>query len=54
MVDSRMLEHSRQEASFWLTEYAEKLREWNKPDDEHTRLTLRALVEEVIAEFVPE
>lgn len=53
-IDSRLLEGRRQSAQDELMEYAGFLRYWNDPDDAHTRLTLRQLVEDVIAEVVPE
>lgn len=39
---------AREAAEEGLREYAEALRYWNAPDDEHTRLQLRSLVEDVI------
>lgn len=54
MADSRMLDEARTEAVFWLSEYAAALRDWNAPDDAHTRLTLRGMVEDTIKEVVPE
>ena len=43
----------REKAEDALRAYAESMRFWNEPDVEHSRLTLRALVEEVIAEELP-
>lgn len=54
MADSRLLAHRRDWAEEALLAYANTLRDWNAPDDEHTRLTLRKMVEGVIAEAVPE
>lgn len=52
-IDGRLLEGRRVSLEEDLREYAGLLRFWNEPDDEHTRLTLRRMVEEVIAEAVP-
>jgi hypothetical protein len=52
-IDGRLLEGRRVSLEEELREYAGLLRFWNAPDDEHTRLQLRALVEDVIAEVLP-
>lgn len=54
VVDARLVDHRRQETEDALLLYAEALRAWNTPDDEHTRLTLRDMVEGTIKEVVPE
>lgn len=48
----RELRLAREAAEEGLRGYAEALRYWNAPDDEHTRLQLRHLVEDVIDESV--
>lgn len=53
MVDARLVETRRQDLIDALMDYAEALRAWNAPDDEHTRLTLRGIVEDTIKEVVP-
>jgi hypothetical protein len=47
---SRDVAHQREAAEAAMTEFAAALRYWNAPDDEHTRIQLRALVEAVIEE----
>lgn len=49
-ADGRLVTHRRERAQDALMDYAEALRVWNTPDDEHTKLSLRNLVEAVIAE----
>ncbi len=49
-IDGRLVQNRREDAQDALMDYAEALRAWNAPDDEHTRLSLRQLVESVIAE----
>lgn len=53
-VDSRLVETRRQDLVDALMDYAEAAKEWNAPDDAHTRLTLRGMVEDTIKEVVPE
>lgn len=52
IVDARLVEARRQDAEDALVEYAEALRAWNQPDDEHTKITLRAFLERIIAEVM--
>ena len=40
----------RKHAAEALAAYAESLRFWNAPDDEHTRLQLRSLLDEAMEE----
>jgi hypothetical protein len=47
---SRMVEAARVNAEDAILYYAETLREWNAPDDEHTARQLRALSEWAITE----
>ena len=47
-LGEREMRYAREQCEEWLTNYARALRYWNAPDDEHTRLQLRALVEEII------
>jgi hypothetical protein len=47
---SRDVAHHREAAEHHLREYAKALRYWNAPDDEHTCIQLRALIEAVIEE----
>lgn len=54
MLDMREVRIKREWAEEALAGYARVLRDWNAPDDEHTRLTLRAMVEDTIKEVVPE
>lgn len=44
----------RERAEAALREYAEASKFWNAPDDEHTRIQLRGLVNEIIEEVVPD
>jgi hypothetical protein len=46
---SREVDTARREAEDALIRYTDALRRWNAPDDEHTRVQLRALIEDVIA-----
>jgi hypothetical protein len=52
-IGARDVQEAREQAEEWLREYAEALRFWNAPDDEHTRIQLRRLVDDVIQETVP-
>lgn len=52
-VLARNLRESRERGEKSLREFANALKLWNAPDDEHTRHQLRRLVEEVIEEIVP-
>lgn len=45
---------ARERAEDALRSYAESMRFWNDPDRQHSRITLRMLVEEVIAEELPD
>ena len=49
-VSARDVTLAREAAGDALLEYAEALRSWNAPDDEHTRHQLRGLVDDVIQE----
>lgn len=49
-LDVRDVGYARQQAENALTEYAKILRSWNDPDDEHTRITLRTLLESAMIE----
>lgn len=45
---ARDLDLAREKAEDALTEYARLAFGWNAPDDEHTRLSLQAMVQRVI------
>lgn len=53
-VSSRDLGYARAQAEDALQTYAGLLKFWNAPDDEHTRLQLRGLVEDCIEIEVPD
>lgn len=44
----REIERAREEAFAFLFDYGSLAREWNDPDDDHTRIQIRALADEVI------
>lgn len=48
MNDSRDVTLMREAAEDALRDYAVALRVWNAPDDEHTRIQLRSLIEQII------
>lgn len=47
---SRELDYAHDEALRWLAEYVRLARINNAPDDEHTRIQIRHLAEDVIDE----
>ena len=49
----REYRETRERAEEALRNYAESMRFWNEPDDEHAMIQLRSLFEEVIAEVIP-
>lgn len=49
-TDHRDLVHAAEDARDAMGRYAELLVLWNEPDDEHTRLQLRSVVESVLEE----
>jgi hypothetical protein len=50
MTDARALNVAREELEDALGSYVAALRAWNAPDDEHTKIQLRSLVEQAIEE----
>jgi hypothetical protein len=52
-IGSWDIQEARERADEWLREYAQALKFWNAPDDEHARIQLRGLVEEIITETWP-
>jgi len=49
-MDSRAVREARERAEDSLREYAALLHAWNAPDDDHTRLQLARLLNEVVEE----
>jgi hypothetical protein len=49
----RDVAEQREHAEHYLIEYAEAIKFWNAPDDAHTRIQLRSLVESIIDMVVP-